>query len=103
MLPGPGNRRPQPVSRQAQAPHHAGRHRRGGPSRFAAITNIRAPSEHRDDAPSRGHLVADYLAGGMSPQEYVDSIREGADAYNGFNLVLGDRDTLIWFESPRVL
>ena len=67
--------------------------------RFAAITNIRAPAEHRDDAPSRGHLVADYLAGSMSAQEYVDTIRAGIDAYNGFNLVLGDRDTLIWFSN----
>jgi uncharacterized protein with NRDE domain len=71
----------------------------GSPSRFAAITNIRAPDEHRDDAPSRGHLVADYLAGSMSPQEYVDAIRADAAAYNGFNLVLGDRDTLIWFSN----
>jgi uncharacterized protein with NRDE domain len=71
----------------------------GGSSRFAAITNIRAPSEHRHDAPSRGHLVSDYLAGSMTPQEYIASIREGAAAYNGFNLVLGDRDTLIWFSN----
>jgi uncharacterized protein with NRDE domain len=70
-----------------------------GSSRFAAITNIRAPSEHKDDAPSRGHLVADFLAGDMSPQDYIDSIRSGAVAYNGFNLVLGDRDTLIWFSN----
>ncbi|RFP17586.1 NRDE family protein [Duganella sp. BJB488] len=68
-------------------------------SRFAAITNIRAPSEHRDDAPSRGRLVADFLAGCMTPQEYVDAIRAGAGAYNGFNLVLSDGDTLIWFSN----
>ncbi|MRX06344.1 hypothetical protein GJ697_00680 [Pseudoduganella sp. FT25W] len=71
----------------------------GAPSRFAAITNIRAPSEHKDDAPSRGHLVADYLAGNMTPQEYVAQIRATADQYNGFNLVLGDRDTLIWYSN----
>jgi uncharacterized protein with NRDE domain len=71
----------------------------GGSSRFAAITNIRAPSEHREDAPSRGHLVSDYLAGSMTPQEYVESIRASAGDYNGFNLVLGDRDTLIWFSN----
>jgi len=69
------------------------------PSRFAAITNIRAPAEHKDDAPSRGHLVADYLAGDMTPQQYVDSIRDECAAYNGFNLVLADRDTLIWFSN----
>ncbi|MBJ7308794.1 NRDE family protein [Rugamonas sp. CCM 8940] len=69
------------------------------PSRFAAITNIRAPAEHKPDAPSRGHLVADYLAGTMTPQEYVEAIRAGSEAYNGFNLVLADRDTLIWFSN----
>ncbi|NYE60204.1 uncharacterized protein with NRDE domain [Duganella sp. 1224] len=71
----------------------------GGPSRFAAITNIRAPSAHKDDAPSRGHLVADYLAGNMTPQEYVATIRPTAGRYNGFNLILGDRDTLIWYSN----
>ena len=71
----------------------------GAGSRFAAITNIRAPSEHKDNAPSRGHLVADFLAGDMSPQDYIDGIRPGAQAYNGFNLVLGDRDTMIWYSN----
>jgi len=71
----------------------------GGRSRFAAITNIRSPKDHRDDAPSRGALVADYLAGNMSAQEYIAQIAPGAGAYNGFNLVLGDSDTLIWFSN----
>ncbi|MET0321433.1 MAG: NRDE family protein [Duganella sp.] len=71
----------------------------GSGARFAAITNIRAPGEHKDNAPSRGQLVADYLAGCMSPQEYVASLRDTAGAYNGFNLVLGDRDTLIWYSN----
>ena len=75
--------------------HAAGR----SASRFAAITNIRAPSEHRHDAPSRGRLVADFLAGSMTPQEYVDAIRADAGAYNGFNLVLSDGDTLIWYSN----
>ncbi len=69
------------------------------PSRFAAITNIRAPAEHKDDAPSRGHLVSDYLAGNMTPQQYVAAIRHDCAVYNGFNLVLGNRDTLIWFSN----
>ncbi|MGV7206429.1 NRDE family protein [Oxalobacteraceae bacterium A2-2] len=68
-------------------------------SRFAAITNIRAPSEHKEHAPSRGHLVADFLAGGMTPQEYVAAIEADASAYNGYNLVLADRDTLVWYSN----
>lgn len=71
----------------------------GASSRFAAITNIRAPSEQKDNAPSRGHLVADFLAGEMSPLDYIAHIRRDAHDYNGFNLVLGDRDTLIWYSN----
>ncbi|WP_256080373.1 NRDE family protein [Massilia sp. YIM B04103] len=69
------------------------------PSRFAAITNIRAPQEHKDDAPSRGQLVADFLAGSMSALEYVEQIRESSAAYNGFNLVLCDGRDLVWFSN----
>ncbi|MES2103233.1 MAG: NRDE family protein [Pseudomonadota bacterium] len=68
-------------------------------ARFAAITNIRAPSEKRPDAPSRGKLVADYLTGEASAAEYVAQIRDDAPAYNGFNLLLGDRDNLIWLSN----
>ena len=68
-------------------------------ARFAAITNIRGPQERRTDAPSRGALVTDYLAGTMTAQEYVAKLEAVSDLYNGFNLVLGDRDTLIWFSN----
>jgi uncharacterized protein with NRDE domain len=68
-------------------------------SRFAAITNIRGPQERRTDAPSRGALVADYLAGNMSAEQYVALIEPDCAAYNGFNLVLGDCTTLIWFSN----
>ncbi|TYQ20238.1 UNVERIFIED_ORG: uncharacterized protein with NRDE domain [Zoogloea ramigera] len=81
------------ITHPAECPNHH------GGARFAAITNIRAPSEHRDDTPSRGQLVADYLAGCMSPQEYIADLRQRADQYNGFNLVIGDRDTLIWYSN----
>ena len=73
-----------------------------GGARFAAITNIRGPQERRVDAPSRGALVADYLAGDMSAAEYIAHIATGSDAYNGFNLVLGDRDSLYWFSNRGV-
>lgn len=89
-------------------PHvYAGRDLQGGGTwmgvtrdgRFAAITNIRAPSEFKVDAPSRGRLVADYLAGGMSPAAYIDSITPAAERFNGFNLLVGDRETLIWYSN----
>ncbi len=70
----------------------------GGP-KFAALTNIRGPQERRLDAPSRGALVADYLAGTLTAREYIASIADGAGQYNGFNLVLGDRNSLYWFSN----
>ena len=57
---------------------YAGRDLQGGGTwigitrsgRFAAITNIRAPSEKREDAPSRGLLVSNFLSGDASPQDH---------------------------------
>jgi uncharacterized protein with NRDE domain len=67
--------------------------------KFAAITNIRAPSEQRANAPSRGALVADYLTGNLSAADYVQAIRDKVADYNGFNLILCDRNELIWFSN----
>jgi len=86
---------------------YAGRDLRGGGSwmgvtrsgRFAAVTNVRGPNEKRADAPSRGALVADYLAGALSPHEYVAALAPRAADYNGFNLLLADGDTLLWYSN----
>jgi uncharacterized protein with NRDE domain len=86
---------------------YAGRDLQGGGTwlgitrngRFAALTNIRAPSEKRADAPTRGALVADYLSGQASTEAYVAGLAKRGDAFNGFNLLVGDRDKLIWFSN----
>ncbi|MEW6371445.1 MAG: NRDE family protein [Pseudomonadota bacterium] len=67
--------------------------------KFAALTNIRAPSEVRIDAPSRGALVADFLKGSLSAADYLDLVRERGDVYNGYNLVLGDASALYWYSN----
>ncbi len=67
--------------------------------RFAALTNVRAPHLQKSDAPSRGLLVSNYLRSDMTPAQYIACIDATADTYNGFNLVLGNRDTLLWFSN----
>jgi uncharacterized protein with NRDE domain len=67
--------------------------------RFAAITNVRAPGDRRDDAPSRGRLVANYLTSTLSPQEYIREIGARAHVYNGFNLLVGDAAQLVWYSN----
>lgn len=69
--------------------------------KFSAITNIRAPLNTCANAPSRGALVANYLTSQLSPQEYILSIRNDADHYNGFNLLIGDQNELIWFSNRQ--
>jgi uncharacterized protein with NRDE domain len=86
---------------------YAGRDLRGGGTwigvtrdgRFAAITNIRAPLEKRTDVPSRGSLVADFLTGQASAEEYVAQISARAHLFNGFNLLVGDNSKLIWYSN----
>lgn len=86
---------------------YAGRDLRGGGTwmgvtrdgRFAAVTNIRAPSERRENAPSRGALVANYLRGEMRPDEYIEALSADAQHFNGFNLLVGDCASLIWYSN----
>lgn len=68
-------------------------------SRFAALTNFRDPSNRKADAPSRGLLVRDYLAGSQAPREFLSALRESASRYQGFNLLVGDRESLFYFSS----
>lgn len=70
---------------------------RGG--RFAAVTNFREPSERRTTALSRGALVADFLQGRESPEEFLRALAGRAARYNGFNLLVGDAATLLYFGS----
>jgi uncharacterized protein with NRDE domain len=69
--------------------------------KFAAVTNYRSPpAERRADAPTRGHLVSDYLSGKQSPRAYVASVAKAASRYNGFSLLAGDLESL-YFLSNR--
>jgi uncharacterized protein with NRDE domain len=67
--------------------------------RFAALTNYRDPRERKTDAPSRGHLVSDFLISELDPRGYIDEIRTAAPRYNGFNLLAGNADRVFCFSS----
>ncbi len=67
--------------------------------RFAALTNYRDPNRVLSDAPSRGHLVSGYLQGTEPARVYLDRLMARADAYNGFNLLLGDETGLYYYSN----
>ena len=66
--------------------------------RFAALTNVR---ESRDtfnpEAPSRGKLVSDFLIARRRPDTYTKTVSRAGSQYNGFNLVVGDREMLYYY------
>ncbi len=66
--------------------------------KISFITNYRDPKNINTHAPSRGKLVSDYLENNISPEDYLKQIEKHAADYNGFNLVVGDADTL-WYLS----
>ena len=110
------NRPAAPLAQWLDASHIiAGRDMQGGGTwfgiatngRFAALTNYRDPSRLIPNAPSRGHLVSDYLRCSKPARQYLDQVAERADLYNGFNLLLGDSEGLFYYANyearPRKL
>jgi uncharacterized protein with NRDE domain len=73
-----------------------GVHARG---RFAALTNFREPLPQVPDAPSRGALVASYLAQGDDPARWLDSLAPRATLFAGFSLFVSDLETLGHFSN----
>lgn len=63
--------------------------------RFAALTNFRSPVHHQAGRPSRGRLVADFLKGTDTPADYVAGSEEYGRQCNGYNLLVGNGETLV--------
>jgi uncharacterized protein with NRDE domain len=74
----------------------------GRDGRFAALTNIRAPSLPQG-LRSRGELPAAFLSGSQSPADYLQQLSEQRQHYSGFNLLVGDRQQLWHFNSQSGL
>lgn len=57
--------------------------------RCAAVTNVRDPGAPQEGE-SRGHLAADYLAGGAAAAAHADALVQTAVVYRPFNLLVFD-------------
>jgi uncharacterized protein with NRDE domain len=68
--------------------------------RIACLTNFRdAESAPPVGAPSRGALVTDYLLSAAEPVVHLGRLHGEASRYAGFNLLIGDRDTLHYYSN----
>lgn len=67
--------------------------------RIAAVTNYRQGQREQAASCSRGHLVSDYLTGPLDGRAHLERVRHQADRYNGFNLIAGNADALLYFSN----
>ncbi len=69
--------------------------------RFAAITNFRGGQSADAGGRSRGELIANYLRGDSSPSEFLQQLERFKRRYNPFNLLLGNRDELLYTDDEH--
>ncbi|MBU2452825.1 MAG: NRDE family protein, partial [Proteobacteria bacterium] len=69
--------------------------------KFCALTNYRDPFLIKQNAPSRGEILVDYLESQIPCDAYFNVLKKNAAAYNGFNLLFGDKNGIYWFSNLK--
>ncbi len=67
--------------------------------RIGVITNYCDPASIKDDAFSRGKLVNNFLLCQQTAVDYLDGLIRDEDMYNGFNIILGEKDRIYWYSN----
>lgn len=67
--------------------------------RFGIVTNFRDLEQAPTGAPSRGELVTQFLSGAMPTPKYLDDLRDRAQRYAGFSLLVGGPRDLHYFSN----
>ena len=67
--------------------------------RIAMVTNYRDLDRYNPSAPSRGHLVADYVLSTDPPLQYMEQVASKGAQYNGFNLLAGSPNELYYYSN----
>ena len=66
--------------------------------KFAALTNFRDGMNLKQNAPTRGKLVTNYLVNPVESESYLQEIAKTGELYNGYNLLTFDGED-IWHYS----
>lgn len=67
--------------------------------RLAALTNYRALQNIGPNAASRGRFTSDFLTRKDTPEQYIRKIKNSGIHYNGFNLMVGNSDSLFYYNN----
>ncbi|MEM7540735.1 MAG: NRDE family protein [Pseudomonadota bacterium] len=75
--------------------------------RFSTVTNVRSGLSVSSRQRSRGLLITDFLTGALPASQYATSLVQNASSYQGFNILVRDRNDLYWYsnqlDSPQAL
>lgn len=69
--------------------------------RIAMVTNYRDLKNLKSVAPSRGHLVTDFLLSNEKPFTYLKAVEKDKQLYNGFNLIVGSAEELFYLSNYK--
>ena len=67
--------------------------------RWAALTNYRNLHNLKENPPSRGSLVLDFIKSNSSAENYLGNIQKDAALYNDFNLLLFDGKDIAYYSN----
>ncbi|MEE4242948.1 MAG: NRDE family protein [Desulfopila sp.] len=67
--------------------------------RFGALTNYREGPTGRASLKSRGELLVHFLEGEQDCAAFLDDLVPKAAQYNGFNLLLGDTESMYYYSN----
>ncbi len=68
---------------------------------FSALTNYRDPSIVKENPPSRGQLVLNYLVEQNQPASYLNAVHPEAGRFMGFNLLAGTVNELYHYSNQE--
>lgn len=69
--------------------------------RFAAITNYRDMNNLKENAPTRGKIVTDFLLSDKDVLTFLEGLKLQSHLYNGFNLIAGTFDRLYYLSNQK--
>lgn len=69
--------------------------------KISMVTNYRDLKNLKQNAPSRGHLVSEFLLNGDKPDAYLKSVAQKGSEYNGYNLIVGSAGELYYYSNYK--
>ena len=67
--------------------------------KLGALTNYRDLTNIKENAPTRGSIVTDYLTGTKPAPVFLETLNENAQKFNGFNVLAGTPDSFFHYSN----